>query len=84
MDGDRKKCKICLIRDIDPEKYINEIKRLIDHLPLSEKSSAGEYEARLDKCSECSYLKDGFCMACGCYVELRAAKRNGNCPYKHW
>jgi len=79
-----KKCKICLLRDINPEEYQTKIKRIIDLMKEQEKASEQTYQLRLDECVSCHYLKDGFCMACGCYVELRAIKRDGNCPYDKW
>ena len=30
-------------------------------------------ESRLSVCQDCEKLNAGTCMACGCYVELRAA-----------
>ena len=29
-------------------------------------------------------ITDGMCAACGCYVELRAAKEGNSCPYRLW
>ena len=60
------------------------VKRLIDLLPAGEKATAEVYESRLATCTECSYLKDAFCGACGCMVELRAAKKADKCPYGKW
>ena len=39
---------------------------------------------RLDVCKECEKLNQGTCLACGCYVEIRAALKNGKCPYSKW
>ncbi len=43
-----------------------------------------EYERRLTLCKDCEKLLQGTCLACGCYVELRAAARGGHCPKKKW
>ncbi|MFR1660111.1 DUF6171 family protein [Gallintestinimicrobium sp.] len=42
------------------------------------------YEKRLELCKACDYLEAGTCLACGCYVELRAAVKKNRCPYRHW
>ena len=80
----RKPCRLCLLRDINPAEYEARVKRLINLLSPAEKTPADAYEARLQVCTTCSYLKDAFCGACGCMVELRAAKKTEKCPYGKW
>ena len=80
----RKHCRLCLLRDINPAEYEARVKRLINLLSPAEKTPADAYEARLQVCTTCSYLKDAFCGACGCMVELRAAKKTEKCPYGKW
>lgn len=80
----RKPCRLCLLRDINPAEYEARVKRLINLLSPAEKTPADAYEARLEVCTTCSYLKDAFCGACGCMVELRAAKKTEKCPYGKW
>ena len=80
----RKPCRLCLLRDINPAEYEARVKRLINLLSPAEKIPADAYEARLLVCTTCSYLKDAFCGACGCMVELRAAKKTEKCPYGKW
>ena len=84
MENKRKPCRLCLLKDIDPKEYENRIKRVIDLMDKKEKASDDEYESRLNVCRTCSYLKDAFCGACGCYVELRCIKKNVKCPYEYW
>jgi hypothetical protein len=80
----RKPCRLCLLRDINPAEYEARVKRLIDLLGPKERASDEVYEARLKVCTTCPYLRDAFCGACGCMVELRAAKKTEKCPYAHW
>ena len=47
-------------------------------------TSDEEYEKRLSVCQQCEKLNAGTCMACGCYVELRAAAKISRCPNKKW
>lgn len=82
--GSRKPCRLCLLKDINPDEYQSKIKRILDHMEAREKASDKVYGERLDACTKCHYLKDGFCGACGCYVELRCAKKESSCPYEHW
>ena len=39
-----------------------------------------EYRRRLALCKGCGELANGICAQCGCFVELRAAKRQNRCP----
>ena len=78
-------CRKCLTRDmIDKDKYFETLKELIDNLPDEVRAPSDLYEERLKICTGCERLADGMCAACGCYVELRAAKASGTCPYKQW
>ena len=82
--GTRPFCRKCLLDDIDDKKILDEIKQAIDRLDDGLKVSEEEYRSRLDVCKACDRLNAGTCMACGCYVELRAAAVSGKCPYKKW
>lgn len=84
MQQRKKPCRLCLLRDIDPKEYEAKIGRIINLMDKSEKATEDIYEHRLEVCRTCSYLKDAFCGACGCYVELRCAKKDARCPYEHW
>lgn len=60
------------------------VRREIDR--MSDKMRVGEeqYRKRLDICRQCDRLSGGTCLACGCYVELRAAAVHTACPRKKW
>lgn len=77
-------CIRCLLQELDPARYEEEIARLLRLMHDEERAPEGEYERRLSICRGCEYLSKGTCNACGCYAELRAAPRNGRCPYKKW
>ena len=83
MSG-REHCIRCLLEEINPEQYEKDIGRLLQLMDQREKAAPDVYGARLDVCRECGYLSKGTCNACGCYVELRAARKDGRCPYKKW
>ena len=76
-------CRKCLTRDmIGKDEYFKTLQELIENIPEDVKTPKALYEERLKVCTECERLADGMCTACGCYVELRAAKASGNCPYR--
>lgn len=77
-------CLKCLLQEINEEEYMNKIYKIISLLGPSEKAGDDIYRERLDTCKGCDYLADATCQACGCYVELRAAKKDSRCPYKRW
>ena len=78
-------CRKCLTRDmITKDEYFKTLKELIENIPEDIKTPSDLYENRLKRCTECDRLVDGMCTGCGCYVELRAAKTSGTCPYKLW
>lgn len=60
------------------------IYRVIMLLSKDEKADDDKVKARLDTCKACDYLADATCQACGCYVELHAARKDSKCPYKKW
>lgn len=79
-----KHCIRCLLQEIDPEKYEQDIGRLLAMMDRETKTPEKEYEHRLQVCRDCEYLSRGTCNACGCFVELRAATARSHCPYKKW
>lgn len=38
------------------------------------------YRRRLDACRSCEGLVNGACRFCGCFVEIRAARKDQGCP----
>ena len=87
MSGDTKQlwpCR-CLLRDrADMEAERRRVK--IYRSVMSEELRAEDavYEQRLQICMECEALQNGTCMECGCFVEMRAARRDMNCPLFRW
>lgn len=81
---EQKICKRCLIRELGEENYHKMIGQYIEIFDKSERASDELTENRLSICRECDKLNAGTCLACGCYVEIRAAIRKTHCPYKKW
>lgn len=80
-----RECRRCLVRELaGSEDILGSIQAYIANLEPSERLEGEAYEKRLLRCRECDYLISGMCRACGCYVELRAAKSAEECPYDKW
>ncbi len=78
-------CKKCLLRDqMEKENEFETIRTYLDNLEPDIKASEEEYETRLEICKGCEMLLEAMCRSCGCYVEIRAAIGNNNCPRKKW
>lgn len=77
----KKPCKKCLLSQMPEE---GELQKLIEErialLPEDEKADEAAREERLSVCRQCDKLSSGTCGLCGCYVELRAAKKRMICP----
>lgn len=79
----RPACKRCLLRELDGE-YFQSIYQYIESIPPEQKASSEEYARRLALCQECDDLKNGLCAQCGCFAEVRAAKKQMACPMDKW
>lgn len=74
-------CKRCLLFSEVEENPYETIKGYIDSLDEVHKIEEEAYEERLSKCNDCDALINGMCKYCGCFVIVRAIKRNQVCPY---
>ncbi len=73
-------CRRCLISEFDIKKEFRYIYEYIDQMPEDLKADPETYAERLEICKTCDSLLSGLCLKCGCYVEIRAAKKEGYCP----
>lgn len=76
-------CKRCLLRELDGE-YFSSVYRYIDSLPEEQKAGPGACAKRLEICRTCPDLQNGMCAQCGCFAEVRAAKKRLGCPIGRW
>ena len=74
------KCKRCLLLEAGENAKHDELAAYIKTLDKSELVSDGDYKYRIEQCKNCDYLISGMCLKCGCYVELRARLKDGDCP----
>ena len=78
-------CRRCLTREMaGQERTYETIRQYIENLEERDKAEGEAYERRLEGCKACEKLLEGLCLACGCYVEIRAAKASQTCPYDRW
>lgn len=76
-----KLCRRCLLQDMAEENdYYQSVVRYRKTLPKTKRTPDGEYARRLAACRGCEQLDHATCMACGCYVEMRAARLDMHCP----
>lgn len=76
-------CKRCLLRELDGE-YFKSIYQYIENISPEQKASSEEYARRLALCRACNDLRNGMCAQCGCFAEVRAAKKRMSCPMGKW
>lgn len=82
-------CKKCLLSDAGGQMYKDKIEKLLALMDKEVKAEKALYEKRLSVCRSCEKLSGkketaGTCLACGCYVELRAAVKKNRCPHHYW
>lgn len=82
----RRPCIRCLLRDLDRAEEYEKVMEYIANMDREIKADTEEYEKRLALCRECDSLYQGICGKCGCFVEVRAMRKDGRCPHEepHW
>lgn len=79
-----KPCKKCLLKEASEIDYKELVEKHLETLKESDLTTSEITQKRLSICIECDKLNSGTCLMCGCYVEIRAALKNGRCPKKKW
>lgn len=77
-------CKKCLLLEAGESVTYKEIYEYIGSLDKSALAEKAVTENRLGFCKSCESLISGMCLKCGCYVEVRASLKDGNCPDEKW
>jgi len=62
------------------EAYTAHLYAYIASLPDDIKTDTAILQERLEFCRACDDLINGMCKWCGCFVEVRAAKKSQICP----
>ncbi|MGI5958740.1 MAG: DUF6171 family protein [Massiliimalia sp.] len=74
-------CKHCLLKEWDPQMYEQVVADYLASLDPDCRTDPEEYTSRLNTCQSCDRLFQGMCRICGCFVEVRAAKKQNRCPH---
>ncbi len=77
-------CKKCLLSEISGKDYHEIVENGLSNLKADDLTDDEICSKRLGICKECDNLNTGTCLACGCYVEIRAALKSGKCPEHKW
>ena len=77
-------CTRCLLKDFSKEQYEAIVINGLASLPKEDLVDNAESNRRLDVCKDCGKLNQGTCLACGCFIEIRASLKKGTCPYNKW
>ncbi|SDX90337.1 hypothetical protein SAMN02910264_00996 [Ruminococcaceae bacterium YAD3003] len=77
-------CTRCLLKDFNKEQYEAIVTNGLSSLPKEDLTGSDITEKRLAVCRDCDKLNQGTCLACGCFVEIRASLKKGKCPYDLW
>ncbi|WP_028511019.1 DUF6171 family protein [Ruminococcus sp. NK3A76] len=75
-------CRRCLLEDMQGDELYRSVQERISLLDESVRTDKRTYAERLEKCRSCDELTNGMCALCGCFAELRAAKKDMHCPGK--
>lgn len=80
-------CRICTSFDIDSEALEQQLASHIASLPEVQKVPPEIYESRLEICHACEAMRHGMCSYCGCFVFVRAIRKQMYCAHlkgKRW
>ena len=77
-------CTRCLLKDFSKEQYEAIVINGLSSLPKEDLAGNDITSKRLAVCGNCEKLNQGTCIACGCFVEIRAGLKKGSCPYSKW
>lgn len=72
-------CKKCLLKDMSDGEYYRTVYEYIKNIPEEIRTEPEIYEKRLQFCQNCDNMVNGMCRLCGCFVEVRAAKKMNYC-----
>lgn len=74
-------CRLCTAFATESELLKEKLLTYISMLGEEEKADSALYAIRIEKCEKCKAMQQGVCSYCGCFVIVRAAKKQMSCPY---
>ena len=84
--SEKRVCRKCLSIDMDDPAFRQEIQEHLQNIDPDNRVDDALYKHRLSYCTECDHLVNGMCRLCGCFIELRAARKTNQCAdiYPLW
>ena len=82
MSEYKKPCVRCLLEEAGRQDLSESVRAAVAKIPSDKRIADSEYTRRLEICRGCEFLNGGTCLKCGCYSELRAARKDSHCPLK--
>lgn len=76
---ERPPCRCLLREDADQQPLYRVVAEYLAALPPERRVSGEAYDRRLAVCGACEHLLGGTCALCGCYADIRCAKRKLAC-----
>ena len=73
-------CKKCLLLEAGENAAYKTVTDYLNTLDDELKADEALRDKRLALCKACDNLIAGMCRQCGCYVEIRAALKDKDCP----
>lgn len=73
-------CRLCTEFEQKDEDLKRQLQIYMDSLSKEQKVEDQLYRQRLEKCDTCEGLRQGLCKFCGCFVTVRAIKKQMSCP----
>ena len=84
MAEEKRYCRLCDLIDDIPEDVGEYAQKLYDLLEPRDRADEALIRERLAVCGACPKLSADTCLACGCYVLIRASAKSSRCPKKRW
>lgn len=82
--SEQRYCRLCEIKEQISGTISDYADRYMELIREEDRASEEAYATRLEVCLSCEKRSEALCMACGCYIELRAAVKGNQCPYRKW
>ncbi len=73
-------CPKCLDIPADERKLAEALDQYLTTLDEDVRVTPAQYESRLAVCASCEHRAVYTCRKCGCYVQVRAARKSYACP----
>lgn len=74
-------CRLCTAFEQEGEVLMEQIQKYLCSISDELKVEEELYHKRLEKCDTCEAMHGGLCKYCGCFVVVRAIKKQLSCPH---